>query len=182
MIRDRSLRAETRSASGRVSQWLKVEAAFVRRTPASAGAGSSVRQAALESDLFARRSRLPRCLLLDFVATATVLLAVQKTHPQSLSTDWLSHLPRGTMIKFHLSPPPGCAGSFRKETEFHVSHKGGDHVAEESPVSEPWAAPSEAAILLEIESLDSGRTVLSRPGKGPSHTSETSLVPSRERL
>ena len=161
MIRDRSLRAETRSASGRVSQWLKVEAAFVRQTPASAGAGSSVRQAALESDLFARRSRLPRCLLLDFVATATVLLAVQKTHPQSLSTDWLGHLPRGTMIKFHLSPPPGCAGSFRKETEFHVSHKGGDHVAEESPgfvpqkqrkecrmcVSEPWAQTRSRRLL-----------------------------------
>ena len=84
-------------------------------------------------------------------------------------------------IKFQLSSSPGCAGSFRKETELPVSHKGGDDVAEESPVSEPWEEPSEAAILLKIESLDSGLTVLSRPGKGPSHTSETSLVPSRER-
>ena len=40
-------------------------------------------------------------------------------------------------------------------------------MVEESPVSEPWAAPSEAAILLKIESLDSGLTVLSRPGKAP---------------
>ncbi len=54
-------------------------------------------------------------------------------------------------------------------------------MAEESPVSKPWEAPSEAAILLKIESLDSGLTVLSRPGKGPSHTSETTSMPSRER-
>ena len=55
-----------------------------------------------------------------------------------------------------LPPSPGCVGSFRKETELPVSHTGGDDVAEESPVSEPWEAPSEAAILLKIESLDSG--------------------------
>ena len=67
-----------------------------------------------------------------------------------------------------------------KETELPVSHKRGDDVAEESRVSEPWEAPSEAAILLKIESLDSGLTVLSRPGKGPSHTSETTSMPSRE--
>ena len=57
--------------------------------------------------------------------------------------------------------------SFRKETELPCSHKGGDDVAEETRVEELWEVPSEAAILLKIESLDSGLTALSRSGKAP---------------
>ena len=74
-----------------------------------------------------------------------------------------------------LAHPPAAPDHSEKKTELPVSHTGGDDVAEESLVSEPWEAPSEAAILLKIESLDSGLTVLSRPGKGPSHKSSFSL-------
>ncbi len=77
---------------------------------------------------------------------------------------------RGSDSPDHVSSwprPRPVAGSLRKETELPCSHKGVDDVAEESPVSEPWEAPSEAAILLKIESLDSGLTALSRPGEAP---------------
>ena len=57
--------------------------------------------------------------------------------------------------KYQVSPPPGrWPDHSGKKLSSRVATKG-DDVAEEIRVSEPREAPSEAAILLKIESLDS---------------------------
>ena len=82
-------------------------------------------------------------------------------------------------LSFSLAHPPAVAGSFRKETELPVSHKGGMMWQRKAVFQNRKRRLLRRSILLKIESLYSGLTVFSRPGKA--HTSETTSMPSRER-